>query len=55
MKIHAGPLAKCWSCAKQVCPGCGDNFTMSTATDEQFCSEMCEKGKYPRRRNGGSN
>lgn len=31
-----------------VCAGCGDKFSTSTALDEtHFCSEMCERGKYP--------
>ena len=33
---------------RPICKGCGDPFSTSTAQDEaSFCSELCEKGKYP--------
>ena len=43
-----GELAEMKTVKHPICGGCGDKFSTSTAQDEtKFCSELCEKGKYP--------
>ena len=35
----------------KICKGCQYEFTLSTANNEQdYCSQLCEGGKYPLKR-----